>query len=170
MSRKNKTKNATPTEASDLGMFANKNKPEIAYTDQIQRLEKALAIFQNENRANNDPRYEACNSVLKKNGLRDMLERFEHKEYKNEKITHKNMISLFEKCQDFKLLKKPSGHIEFKHKITGAIIGFSGHKGDGTLNINEKKGHAETIRVHIKKLAQNISPLISESKSPKPSC
>lgn len=93
-------------------------------------------------------------SVTKDGGLIDFVKQL--RDAGDEKLTHNQMIQLFEGLPDWEKPKKRSGHVDFKNKVTGFKIGFSGHKNDGTLNAPEKKDYLNIVQEHINILGNTI--------------
>lgn len=86
-----------------------------------------------------------------------------------EKRTHDDMITAFSSCgKDWHQLKTKSGHVEFKNIVTGVVIGFSGHKKDGTLNNQEKSQHLGLIQEHLNILCNIIFAYDHENWKSKP--
>lgn len=67
----------------------------------------------------------------------------------NQKLTHREMIAMFENLPDWQRKTESSGHVTFQSYITGLTIGFSGHNRAATINMPAKKDYLRIIQIYL---------------------
>ena len=72
----------------------------------------------------------------------------------DESLTQDKLRTIFDGLEDdWERKRERSGHLTYRNKLTGIVLGCSGHKADGTLDDPEIRSLFMEIQTHLNRLS-----------------